>query len=147
MAVVYSVDLIKRHQVDQAYRLMEAVGYGVDVAGWRELCATTFARKYITPYSEEIITVENSRGYITGVCLMRTTHHRLYGRLLDVPVFIIISAGDTPGVCDALLEYLTTAARDKQCGFIRVASPDPANWPSPPGGPRRHDRGILIPVQ
>ncbi|MEZ0000594.1 hypothetical protein [Sinorhizobium fredii] len=147
MAVGYSVGPVKHPQVDKTYRLIEAVGYDVDLQAWRDLCATAFARKWPTPYAEEVVTAENPLGYITGVCIMRLVHNKTYGRMLDVPVFVVISAGDTRGASNALLGYLMAVAPNKHCGFIRVAALEPANWPGSTDMGRRNDRGILIPVQ
>lgn len=91
------------------------------------------------------MTVENPLGYVTAVGIMRAKISRLYGRVLDIPVFIVISAGDTPGVCDALLGFVMASAREKHCGLVRVASPEPANWPGLPGQ-CESERGILIAV-
>ncbi|ASY65786.1 hypothetical protein SJ05684_b48040 (plasmid) [Sinorhizobium sojae CCBAU 05684] len=147
MAKAYLVGPIQRHQVDRAFRLIEVVGYELDLTQWREFCAAAFARQHMLPYAQEIVTVENARGYIAGLSIGHIAHDPLYGRLLDVPVFLVISAGDTPGVSDALLEHLMTAARNRRCSFIRIASTDPANWPDRRGRPRQADRGTLIPVQ
>lgn len=146
MAATYSVGPIQRRQVDRAYRLIEAAGYELDLAGWRELCAATFARTSLSPPCQRITTVENARGYIAGLCVAHTSHDDLYGRLLDVPVFVVTSAGDTPGASAALLGYLTKTARNRQCGFMRVFGPDPANWPNPLDEQWKH-RGTLIPVR
>ncbi|QFI69774.1 hypothetical protein [Sinorhizobium alkalisoli] len=147
MARAYSVGPIQRHQVDRAYLLVEASGYEVDLTEWREFCGAAFARQHISLYTAEIVTVENPRGHIPGLGIARAMHDHLYGQLLDVPVFLVISAGDTPGVSDALLEYLRTVARNRRCRFIRIARTDPASWPDPRGECLRPGRGMLIPVQ
>ncbi|ODR89529.1 hypothetical protein [Sinorhizobium alkalisoli] len=147
MAKAYSVGPIQRNQVDRAFRLIEVAGYELDLTKWREFCATAFARQPISPYAQEIVTVENARGYITGLSIGHVAHDPLYGRLLDVSVFLVISAGDTPGVSDALLEYLMAAARNRRCSFMRIAATEPGSWPDRRGRPQRPDRGTFIPVQ
>ncbi|MDK1491242.1 hypothetical protein QN219_14385 [Sinorhizobium sp. 7-81] len=147
MAVAYSVGPIKREQVDKSYRLVEAVGYHLDLPSWREYCAISFARNWPAPYAEEVITVENPLGYIVGLCIIRPAHDKIYGRVLDVPVFIVISAADTRGASSSLLGYLTATARNKHYGFIRVWGLEPDDWPGSPDVSRGEGRGILIPVQ
>ncbi|MCA1408358.1 hypothetical protein I6F26_30620 [Ensifer sp. IC3342] len=147
MAVAYSVGPIKRHQIDRTYRLIEAGGYHVDLQDWRDFCRAAIARNWPMPYAEEVITAENPLGYIAGVCILRSGHDNMYPGVLDVPVFIVVSAGDTRGASSSLLGYLTAAARNKRCSFIRVWGLEPGNWPTSPDVPRRDDHGILIPVQ
>ncbi|AFL52498.1 hypothetical protein USDA257_c39540 [Sinorhizobium fredii USDA 257] len=147
MAVAYTVGPIKRHQVDKAYRLIDAAGCHFDLEAWREFCAATVARECPALYVEGIVTAENPLGYIAGVCIMRPVQNEIYGRMLDVPVFIIISAGDTRGVANSLVEYFMAVARKYNCGFIRVAALDPTDWPGSRATLPRDGRGILIPVQ
>ncbi len=143
MATGYTVGPIKRHQVDKAYRLIDAADCHFDLQAWREFCTATVAGE--RPNIEEIVTAENPLSYIAGVCIMRPVQNETYGRTLDVPVFIVTSVGDTRGVANSLLAYLMVVARRNSCGFIRVAALDPNNWP---GGPLPQDgRGTLIPVQ
>ncbi|EHK78931.1 hypothetical protein SM0020_05782 [Sinorhizobium meliloti CCNWSX0020] len=145
MAVAYFVGPIKRQQVDKTYRLIEAAGYNVDFRAWRDLCAMAFARNWPAPFAEEVITAENPLGYVAGVCIMRPVHDRMYGRVLEVPVFIVVSAGGTRAASNSLLGFLSATARNKNCGFIRVMSHEPEKWPRSADVSRRRG-GILIPV-
>jgi len=143
--LAYSVGPIKRQQVDKAYRLIEAAGYNVDFQAWQDLCAMTFARNWPAPFAEEVITAENPLGYVAGVCILRPMHDRMYGRVLEVPVFIVVSAGGTRAASNSLLGFLSASARNKNCGFIRVMSLEPDNWPRSTDVSRGRG-GILIPV-
>lgn len=145
MAIGYSVGPIKRHQVDKAYRLIDAADCHFDLQAWREFCAATVAREH--PNIAEIVTAENPLGYIAGVCIMHPVPNETYGRMLDVPVFIVTSAGDTRGVVNSLLAYFMVIARENSCGFIRVAALDPNDWPGSVAPLPRDGRGILILVQ
>ncbi|WOS65395.1 hypothetical protein [Sinorhizobium fredii] len=145
MAVAYSVGPIKQQQVDKTYRLIEAVGYNVDLQAWRDFCGMRVARTWPAPYADEVITAENPLGYVAGACIMRPVHDRICGRVLDVPVFVVVSGGDTRGASNSLLAYLMATARNKNCGFIRVLGLEPCNWPRSTDVSRR-ERGILIPV-
>ncbi|WP_157628197.1 hypothetical protein [Ensifer sp. BR816] len=146
MAVAYSVGPITRRQVDKTHRLIEAVGYPVDLQAWREVCALAFARKWPAIYSEEVITAENPLGYIAGVCIMRPAHDSMHGRVLEVPVFVVATAADTRGASNSLLDYLMESARNRRCRFIRVAPLEPASWPGLRRMPHQNGRGLLIPV-
>ncbi|NRP74799.1 hypothetical protein ILFOPFJJ_05721 [Ensifer psoraleae] len=147
MAVAYLIGPIKCHQVDKTYKLIEAVGYHVNLQVWRDFCEAAFARNWPSPYVEEVITAENPLGYIAGVCIMRRTHDKIYGNVLGVPVFIVASAADSRGVSRSLLNYLLAIARNRHCGFIRVAALQPTNWPGSTDICGRNGGGILIPVQ
>jgi hypothetical protein len=147
MAVAYTVGPIKRHQVDKSYRLIDAAGCHFDLQGWRQFCAAKVAREPPASNVEGIVTAENPLGYIAGVCTMRPVLNEAYGRMLDVPLFIVTSAGDTRGVVNSLLAYFMAVARENNCGFIRVAALDPTNWPESGTLLARDDRGILIPLQ
>lgn len=147
MSVVYTVGPIKRHQVDKAHRLIEAAGCHFDLQAWREFCAEKVAGERPASNIERIVTAENPLGYIAGICIMHPVQNAKYGRMLDVPVFIVTSAGDTRGAANALLEYFMAVAGENSCGFIRVAALDPADWRRSITTSPREDRGILIPVQ
>ncbi|WP_370125622.1 hypothetical protein [Sinorhizobium fredii] len=147
MPVAYCVGPIKDNQVDRSYCLVEAVGYNVGLDDWRQFCAAACARRYLSPNVEDVITVENQFGYVTGVSIIRTGHSDTYGRLLDVPVFVVISAANTRGVCNALLGHVVATARNRNCGFVRVARLEPSNWPGSSEVSHGDDRGLLIPVQ
>lgn len=147
MGAAYSVGSIRYDQVDRAYCLIEAVGYDVDLERWREFCSSAIAKAQ-DPNCETVVTVENPLGYVTAVGILRARISELYGRVLDVPVFVVVSAADTPGVCDALLGFVMATAGEKHCGFVRVASPEPASWSGLPGrGQGESKRGILIAVR
>lgn len=53
MSVVYTVGPIKRHQVDKAYRLIEAAGCHFDLQAWREFCAGKSPENAQHPKSNE----------------------------------------------------------------------------------------------
>lgn len=147
MGAAYSVGPIRYDQINRTYCLIEAVGYDVSLEEWREFCTAAIAGGH-KPDTENVVTVENPLGYITAVGIIRAKMSKLYGRVLDVPVFIVISAGDTPGVCNALLGFVMASAREKHCGHVRVASPDPINWPGLSDGARREGEwGVLIAVR
>lgn len=147
MAAAYAVGPIRGTQVDRAYRLIEAIGYDIDLNGWRQVCATALARKYPSPYVEEIATAENALGYVTGVAIMRARHSERFGRYLSIPVFVVASIGDARGVCDALLGYVTATARSKHCSAIYIASLEADRWPTAYSAPDTAADGVLIPLQ
>lgn len=148
MAAAYAVGPISYKQVDRAYCLIEAVGYDIAQDHWRQVCAAALARKHPSPYVEEIATAENTLGYVTGVAIMRVRHSERFGRYLSVPVFVVASAGDTRGVCDALLRHVTATARSKHCKTIHIASLRPDRWPTANGTPPDTEAdGIVIPLR
>ncbi|MBD9649904.1 hypothetical protein IB267_16215 [Ensifer sp. ENS09] len=143
MACAYAVAPIKASQVERAYCLIGAVGYDVDPCAWRQVCAAALMRRHPSPFVKEIAVVEDSLGYIRGIAILRVRHHERLGRHLSVPVFVVASAGDPRGVCDALLEYLRLAAFNRHCRAIHVASLAPDRWPGADG----EVDGIIIPLR
>ncbi|MCK3781031.1 hypothetical protein MZK49_30705 [Ensifer sesbaniae] len=147
MASAYAVAPIKAAQVERAYCLIGALGYGIDRAAWRQTCAAALVRKYPSPYVEEIAVAENSLGYVKGIAILRVRHRECLGRYLSVPVFVIASAGDARGVCGALLGYLRVTALDRHCGAIHIASLTPDRWPVANGTSDGEADGIVIPLR
>ena len=147
MASAYVVAPIKAAQVERAYCLIDAAGYDIGLDAWRQICAAALARKYPSPFVEEIAVAENSLGYVKGIAILHVRHHERLGRYLSVPVFVIASAGDTRGVCGALLRYLSAMALDRHCGAIHVASLAPDRWPVANGSCDEEPDGIVIPLR
>lgn len=143
MATAYLVGRIKRHQIDLAYRLIEAVDYPVNLERWRSFCDRQFNRRHISSTLGDVITVENALGYIQGVGIAYPGNDLNYGHILDVPVFVVATAADTAGVSNALMHHLMAMARADHCGYIIVASTDPSAWPASGPNPRN---GVVIPV-
>lgn len=144
MAMAYLVGRIKRHQIDLAYRLIEAVDYPVGLDQWRSFCDRQFNRRYISSTLGDVITVENTLGYIQGVSIAYPGNDLNYGHILDVPVFVVATAADTAGVSNALLGHLMVMARADSCRFIVVSTTDPSAWPASGQNPRT---GVVIPVE
>ncbi|NVD39951.1 hypothetical protein HT585_13875 [Ensifer sp. HO-A22] len=67
--MAYLVGRIKRNQVDRAYRLIEAVDSPVDPEQWRSFCIRQLNRRFMSSSPRDVITVENSLGYIQGVSI------------------------------------------------------------------------------
>ncbi|MBD9652851.1 hypothetical protein IB267_31255 [Ensifer sp. ENS09] len=147
MASAYVVGPIDASQIERAYCLVSAVGYDIDVDGWRQVCATNLLRNYPSPYVEDIVVVEDPRGYVRGIAILRARHSERLGRYLSVPVFASITAADARGVCETLLRYIRTAARKKQCNAIHIASLRTNRWPVGAGETEMEFDGILIPLR
>lgn len=147
MATAYVVGPIDASQVERAYCLVAAVGYDIDVDAWEQLCARTLSRDYPSPYVEEIAVVEDWRSYVRGIAILRARHSGRFGRYLSVPVFAIITAADARGVCETLLRYIRTAAREKHCNAIHIASLRSNRWPVGAGETEIEFDGIVIPLR
>jgi hypothetical protein len=147
MVFAYSVGPIKAVQIERAYCMIVAVGYDIDLPAWHRICATALARKYLSPYVEEIAVAENALGYVNGIAIMRARHDERLGRYLSIPVFVVASAADAPGVCDALFCYVSAAAHEKHCNAIHIASLKPDRWPVANERPDVHADGLFIPLR
>lgn len=147
MATAYAVGPIKAMQVERAYCLIETLGYHIDLGAWRQICAAALFRKHPSPYVEEVAIAENVLGYVNGIAIMRARCSARLGLYLSVPVFVVASAGDAPGVCDALFRYVSATAHHKHCSAVHIASFKPDRWPVANGKPDVEADGIFIPLR
>lgn len=145
MASAYVVGPINARQVERAYCLIEAVGYGIDLDAWRAICRAD--RHHRSPYADEIATVENSLGYVNGLAVMRARHSARLGLYLSVPVFVVVSAADAHGVSSAMLRYVTDAARGKRCCAVHIANLKADEWPVLRSPYDPEPTGVFIPLR
>ncbi len=128
MPSTYRVSPISPAQIDRAYLLVQPVAQSLDLPGWRTFCHGIVNRQHDPSQREHIIVATNPRDYIQGLCLMRLAEHPSYGRLLDVPIFVITSVADEPGVAADMLKYLKAFGLKNDGRRIRFWTLGEDNW-------------------
>ena len=137
----YVIKPIGPDGVDRAYPLMRAVASDLSLQEWRRFCRDGAQR-------EETVLAINSKGYVKGLCIFAIRDHRHYGRLLDVPVFVIASAADAEGVGAELLQFLEATRDAEACSGVRLWTMGPETWDRRLSidDARRMDHGVFLPA-
>ncbi|HLW92515.1 MAG TPA: hypothetical protein VKS78_14615 [Roseiarcus sp.] len=151
MSTSYVIEPIDSKTIDQAYPLVRATGPAPLLDEWRQLC-----RSFDWPSidhdvkgdREEIIVARNAQGYVKGLCVYSVRAHSTYGRVVDVPFFVVASAADGEGVAAELLNFLRSKCDESVCSGIRFwdASPDAWGKRLNPEQIRKTDHGLFMPA-
>jgi len=151
MASSYRVRPISSEFVDRAYPLMRPVAPALSLIEWRVYCCTggpsPGARERAGEREAAILAID-SHGYVRGLCIHSVRDHGGYGRLVDVPVFVVASAADAEGVGAELLRYLRTVSDACACVGVRFWTMGPETWDRRCSDHdiRRADHGIFLPA-
>jgi hypothetical protein len=147
----YSVKPISREAVDRTYPLMRAVAPALGLHEWSHFCQNIVSpprsREHAGAREEAIVAID-ARGYVKGLCIYSIRDHWFYGRLLDVPIFIVASAADATGVGAELLQFLQTTRDDAGCAGVRFWAMGGESWDRRLNKDdiRRTDHGTFMPV-
>ncbi len=128
MPHVYSTRPITEDQIDLAYLLVEAVGRDVDANAWASYCRRVIEWRGATGLYDDVIVVTDSHGHIKGLFVAEFIQSLLFGRVLDVPMFITVSAGDEDGIILDLLEAVKARAHEANCRDIRIWTQGGEGW-------------------
>ncbi len=104
MQGAYTIAGMTPDQVAAAGLLVGMMKPPPDLEGWRR----------------DVRVATNPRGYVQGLCLCRQARHVVHGAILDVPLFVVASAADEPGVASALVEDLCAIAGRLDCAAVRI---------------------------
>jgi hypothetical protein len=152
MSISYVIDSIGPKTVDRAYTLVRAIGVPIALLEWREFCrsaALPRIRNEPSDDREEIVVALNSQGYVKGLSIYVTRDHRTYGRLLDVPFFIVACTADPEGVAAELLTFVRAKCSHSGCSGVRFWSVGPETWRRRFNAEdiERTDHGLFIPAR
>jgi hypothetical protein len=149
MPGAYTIAQISTEEIDVTYPLIRNVEQSLEQADWREICEGIIQRRTNLASGNNIATATNPTGYVRGICMFRVKNHKRYGHLLDVPIFVAVSAGDVGGVSEAMLDHLRTLAHNQKCRMIRVWALGNDNWSRSlrKGEFDRWDHGLLMPIE
>ena len=151
MSGSYFVKPIDPKTIDQAYPLARIMTPALLTREWRQFCHSREAPdvgRQMASDREDIVVACNAEGYVKGLCVYTIRNHATYGRLLDVPFFVVASAADGEGVATELLNFLRCQCDESVCSGIRFWTMSPQTWAhrSKPEHIARSDHGLFMPA-
>ncbi len=150
MSRTYVVEPIGPETIARAYPLVRAVVADVAEHEWEQITRPDDVGRIrpATDEREEVIVARNAEGYVKGLCMYAVRDHATYGRLIDVPLFIIASAADAEGVAAVLIHFLRAKCDQSVCSGIRFWTLDREAWAHrlSPNHIARSDHGLFLPA-
>jgi hypothetical protein len=145
----YHVRPIAKNDIDVAFVLVDAAGYGLLPGGWDKFCQLTIDGRHANAWADDIVVALDSQKRIKGLFVSQVSENALFGRTLDVPIFIAISAADEIGVIESLLQELTAKAENTESRMLRVWTPGGESWERVTGSlmDAREFKGVQIAVR
>jgi hypothetical protein len=128
MPHAYSTRPIVQDQIDLAFMLVEAAGHDVTQADWVSFCNRVIEWRGASGLHDDVIVAADADGHVKGLLVSEMIQSLLFGRVLDVPMFITASAGDEDGVVLELLEAAKAKAREANCSDIRIWTQGGESW-------------------
>lgn len=128
MSYAYSTRPITEDQIELAYMLVEASGRDVKRAEWAAFCNRVIEWRGAAGLHDDVIVTVDAGGHVKGLLVTEMIQSLLFGRVLDVPMFITASAGDEDGIIRSLLDAAKVAAREARCSDIRVWTQGGESW-------------------
>jgi hypothetical protein len=108
--------------------LVEAAGRDVKRGEWVSFCNRIIEWRGATGLYDDVIVTADADGHVKGLFVSEMIQSLLFGRVLDVPMFITASAGDEDGVVMGLLEAAKVKAREAKCSDVRIWTQGGASW-------------------
>lgn len=151
MSPSYVIEQIGPNTIDRAYPLARIMTAALQPDDWRQFChsfASWNAKRELAGEREEIVVARNAEGYVKGLCIYAIREHATYGRLVDVPFFVVASAADGEGVASAFLDFLLAKCDKSVSSGIRIWSMTPETWSLRlrPEQIARSDHGLFMPA-
>ena len=114
---------------------------------WRRDAADVLDRIALEAPRRDIVVACNGLGYVQGLDIAQLADLP-DRRTLDVPIFIIVSAGDERGVHDELVDHLGARAAGYGCSALRIWAQTADNWLQhlTPGAAHEAPIDLSIPV-
>ena len=128
MSYAYSTRPIMEEQIDLAYLLVEASGREVSPADWRAFCNRVIEWRGATGLHDDVIVATDAGGHVKGLFVTELIQSLLFGRVLDVPMFITASAGDEDGIILDLFQAAKVKAGEANCSDIRIWTQGGESW-------------------
>jgi hypothetical protein len=134
MTSAYNISRLADSQIGLAYLLVDAANCGVDSQSWKAFCRQIIEWRGATGLHDDVLVASDRDGHIKGLCVTQIVQSLLFGRILDVPLFVIASAGDEDGVILELLSAAKNKAREANCKDIRIWTQGGQSWIRAIGG-------------
>ena len=151
MPTSYLVEPIGPETIERAYPLAHAVIPALSKHEWTQSCMCSGVAEGCCAArreKEEIVVARNATGYVKGLSLYAIRDHATYGRLIDVPFFIVSSAADAEGVAEDLIKFLIGICDRSVCSGIRFWDMNRETWAHRlrPDQIARSDHGLFLPA-
>jgi hypothetical protein len=152
MSTSYVIESIGPKTIDRAYTLVRAIAAPITLLEWREFCQSVVPPRITNDPPgdrEEIVLALNIHRYVKGLSIYVIRDHRTYGRLLDVPFFVVASAADPEGVAAELLWFIHAKCNHSGCSGMRFWSMGPETWRRRLNAEaiQRTDHGLFVPAR
>ena len=151
MSPSYLIEPIGPETIERAFPLVNAVIPTLSKEEWTRSCQCSGVAEGCCAARrerEEIIVARNAQGYVKGLCMYVIRDHASYGRLIDVPFFVALSAADGEGVAGDLVNFLMGKCDSSICSGIRFWTMNPETWDhrSRSDHIARSDHGLFLPA-
>jgi hypothetical protein len=150
MTPSYLIEPIGGETIERAFTLVNAVIPTLSKYEWTQACHCSSVAKggcAARREREDIVIARNAKGYVKGLCMYAIRDHRTYGRLVDVPLFIVFSAADGEGAVEELINFLMGKCDESVCSGIRFWEMNRETWEDrhSPSYIGRCDHGLFLP--
>ena len=120
----YIVRPLTTAQVAQAFPLLVVLEPGLTLDRWSDY-ASAFVESAPDTEPRQIMTVQNSQGYIYGLASCRRRCDLQHGCVLEVENFVSLDLTGNKVAANALLAVIESLAREWDCGRISLSLLDP----------------------
>ncbi len=117
----YEIGPLQANQIERAYVVVQAAMPGLAWDRWRATVGSVFERHRFTVATDP-------NGYVRGLCLARMFEHPIAGRVLDIPIFIVISPIDEDRIAQDLFALMKRRAVSSHCSHMRFWTLASENW-------------------
>jgi hypothetical protein len=131
MSAFYIVEPIGARTIDRAYPLAKACGCALTLREWQALLqahTVAPARDESVDDRKRTLVARDPQGYVKGLSIYSTMDDSPYGRLIDVPILIVVSGVDPQGVTTELVRALRSECERSGCSGIRFWPMRPEAW-------------------
>lgn len=128
MVYGYSTRPIAREQIDLAFILVDAAGLAIARREWQSFCSRVIEWRGATGLHDDVIVTTDVDGHVKGLFVTEMIQSLLFGRVLEVPVFLTASAADEDGVITELLQAVRGKAREANCDDVRIWTLGGESW-------------------
>lgn len=124
----YAISPLTRELRDFVYPLVRAADPAISLDAWTAYVAEIADPLRFTLDQDEVVVAQDEGAYARGLCISAVRRHLSHGRLLDVSLMVVASAGDEGGVADRLMAYLSDKSERLGCDAIRLPAGAGAGW-------------------
>jgi hypothetical protein len=146
MTQAYSTHPLTSAEIEVAYLLVDSAGTGISRADWTSFCKRVTEWRGAAGLHDDVVVAVDAGARLRGVFVMQVIQSLLFGKSLDVPLFVAMSAGDEDGVIAEMLTAVRAKARAVRCTSIRIWTQSSESWQRVTGssGSMKQYEGVRI---